>query len=65
MRLVVDTNILFSFFRENPVRFIIANSNSFGLELFSPEYGIEELTENKSELMKYSGMKTNEELILF
>ena len=32
--LVVDTNILFSFFRENPVRFIISHSDLFGIKLF-------------------------------
>jgi len=62
MKLVVDTNILFSFFRENPVRLIIIKSKSSGLELFTPEYAFEELRENKSDLMKYSGLKTDKEL---
>jgi len=31
MKLVVDTNILISFFRDNPVRFIIINSQFLNL----------------------------------
>ena len=62
MNLIVDTNILFSFFRENPVRNIIINSNLFGLELSTPEYAIDELWNNKSELMKYSGISIEKEL---
>ncbi|MBU1203959.1 MAG: hypothetical protein KKG60_02735 [Nanoarchaeota archaeon] len=62
MRAVVDTNILFSFFRDNPVRSLIMNSNLIGLELFTPEYALKELFHNKQELMKYSRLKTNEEL---
>ena len=54
MDLVVDTNILISFFRENPVRSIIINSDFFNLGLFSPEYAIEELNSNISGLIKYS-----------
>lgn len=62
MLLVVDTNVLFSFFRENPVRSIIINSESFGLGLFTPEYSIDELRSNKSDIFKYSGLKTDKEL---
>ena len=58
MQLVVDTNILISFFRNNPVRFIIINSNLLGLKLYAPEYAIEELLKNKSDILKYS--KLNE-----
>ena len=56
MRLIVDTNVLISFFRENPVRDIIMNSALFGLQLFTPEYAISELKNNKSDLTKYSGL---------
>ena len=62
MKLVVDTNVLFSFFRENPVRSIILNSEYLGVKLFAPEYSIEELRANKSKLLKYSGLKTDKEL---
>jgi predicted nucleic acid-binding protein len=62
MKLVVNTNILFSFFRETPVRRLIVDSKSFGLELFTPEYAFDELKDNKSELMKYSGVESEEYL---
>ncbi|MBI4141113.1 hypothetical protein HY485_04725 [Candidatus Woesearchaeota archaeon] len=64
MQLVVDTNILVSFFRENPVRFAIINSKMAGLELFTPEYAIDELKANKSDLLKYSKLKNEKELEL-
>ena len=54
MQLVIDTNILVSFFRENPVRFIITNSDFLGIRLFIPEYAIEELEKNEDEILKYS-----------
>lgn len=59
MRLVVDTNILFSFFRENPVRSVLINAVSLGLELYTPEWAIDELRANKESLLKYA--KINEE----
>ena len=62
MKLVVNTNILFSFFRENPVREVIADSKSFGLELYTPEYAFSELRDNKPDLMKYSGVKADKDL---
>ena len=62
MRLVVDTNILFSFFRDTPVRIIITNASWLGIKLFTPEFAIDELRANKSDLMKYSKLKTAEEL---
>ena len=58
MQLVVDTNILISFFRDNPVRLIIVNSNFLGLELFSPEYVIDELKKNESDILKYSKLNS-------
>lgn len=60
MRLVVDTNILFSFFRENPVRFIIISSQSLGIELFTPAHAIGELRANKSDLLKYSRLSSEQ-----
>ena len=60
MKLVLDTNILFSFFRENPVRQAILKSELHSLELFSPEYTIEELRNNISKLSKYSGLNPEE-----
>lgn len=55
MNLVVDTNILVSFFRSNPVNEIISNSKSLNLQLLSPEYAIDELKKNKQDILKYSG----------
>lgn len=60
MKLVVDANILFSFFRENPVRFMILNASSFNLKLFSPAHGVNELRSNISDLMKYSKLSKEE-----
>ena len=54
MKLVVDTNILVSFFRDNPVNEIISKSKSFNLQLLTPEYVIDELKKNKSDVLKYS-----------
>ena len=62
MELVVNTNILFSFFRENPVRELIVNSDFFGLELYTPKYAFSELRDNKPDLIKYSGIKKDNEL---
>jgi predicted nucleic acid-binding protein len=60
MQLVVDTNILISFFRENPVRFIIINSDFLGVELFTPEYAIEELKKNESDVLKYAKINSEQ-----
>ena len=57
MKLVVDANILFSFFRENPVRLIILNSKYFNLELFSPAYVFGELKSNIPDLIKKSHVR--------
>lgn len=54
MELVVDTNILVSFFRNNPVKFIILNSRQLNLELYSPEHCWKELANIKPSLLKYS-----------
>ena len=59
MKFVVDTNVLVSFFRENPVNEIIFNSKSLNLQLFTPRYAIEELKKNKSDILKYG--EINEE----
>ena len=64
MRLVLDTNILFSFFRENPVRKILIEANQLGLILYAPAYAIEELRKNKQDLLKYTGLKSNDEIEL-
>lgn len=58
MKLVVDTNILVSFFRQNPVRDFFINSKSLNLSLFVSEYTIEELKKNKQDILKYSGLNS-------
>ena len=60
MRLVVDTNVLFSFFRESPVREVVVNSTVYGLELFAPEYAIGELEKNVDSLSRFSGLGKRE-----
>ena len=60
MKLVVDTNILVSFFRPNPVSMITSNINLFNLNLFSPEYVIEELNKNKKDILKYSKLSSEQ-----
>jgi len=60
MKSVVDTNILISFFRESPVKYIIINQALFDLELYSPKYALEELWNNKLDLLKYSKLSNAE-----
>ncbi len=54
MKLVVDTNILISFFRDNPVKSIMSSSQKLNLELYSPEHCWKELLKIKSSISKYS-----------
>ncbi len=54
MVFIVDTNILFSFFRDNPVRQVIINHDLFGIRLVTPEFSTDELRNNKDALIKYS-----------
>jgi predicted nucleic acid-binding protein len=61
MKLVVDTNILFSFFRENIVRELIVGSPHNGLELLTHPLAFCELRKNKNRVMKYAGIKTDED----
>ncbi len=56
MKLVVDTNILISFFRDSPVRFILINPFLFDIKFFVPEYGIQELFNIKKLILRYSGL---------
>jgi len=60
MKLIVDANILVSFFRDNPVRSIIINSRFLSLQLFSPEYALEELKRNIQGIMKYSKLSSEQ-----
>ncbi len=65
MKLVVDTNILFSFFRDNPVRKMIIESPLFNLDLFTPEYAFNELTNIKGDIIKYANISNNDFIFLF
>jgi len=65
MKLVVDTNVLISFFRDNPVRFIIVNSQSLNLELHSPEHCWNELLNIKSSISKYSKLSLEQTISTF
>lgn len=65
MQLVVDTNILISFFRENPVRFIILNSQSLDLKLYSPEHCWQELLKIKPAISKYSKLSLEQVDLIF
>ena len=60
MILVIDSNILISFFRDNPVRFIILNQKIFNLELFTPEYVLGELKKNESDVLKYGKINSEQ-----
>ena len=60
MKLVVDTNILISFFRNNPVRFIMINSQMLNLELYFPEHCWKELLGIKSSISKYSKLPSGQ-----
>src|SRR3989338_8670516 len=60
MKLVVDTNILVSFFRPNPVNELISKSKFLGLRLFSPEHSVEELKKNKQAVLKYSELNSKQ-----
>src|SRR3989344_8827014 len=65
MKLVVDTNILISFFRDNPVRWIICNSQKLNLKLYSPEHCWKELFNIKSSISKYSKLSLKKINLIF
>ena len=60
MKLVVDTNILVSFFRESPVRFVLINPLLFDLKFFVPEYGLQELSNIKGLISEYAGISKDQ-----
>ena len=60
MRLVVDTNIIVSFFRPNPVNLLISSPDFFKLELFIPEQAKEELLRNRPDILKYAKINSEE-----
>jgi len=65
MKLVVDSNILFSFFRDNPTRSLIINAKLYGLQLYSPDYAINELENNIKDLIKYTKLSEENLYLIF
>src|SRR3989344_154018 len=57
MRLVIDTNKLFSFFWKGS---LIKKLLFTGHELFSPKFALEELEKHKSEIMEKTGLTSKE-----
>ena len=59
MRLVVDTNVLMTFFWKNSkTRKLIMLGNS--LELFSPEFALDEIKKHKDEILKKTNISEEE-----
>ena len=58
MELVVDTNILYTYFWERSLarRFLM----KMDLELFSPEFALEEINSNESDILKKTGLSKKE-----
>lgn len=54
MKLIVDTNILFSFFWEKSVTRKLLMKQ--GLELFAPEYALEEINKYRKDICKKAGI---------
>lgn len=60
MKLVADANILFSLVKKGSVTEELVTS--FGLELYSVDYVLDELEKHKAILLKKSGLKTFKEV---
>lgn len=58
MELVVDTNILYSFFWKNSLTRKLLMK--MGLELFSPEFALEEINLHISDILKKTGISEEE-----
>ena len=58
MELVVDTNILYTYFWEKSLsrRFLM----KMDLELFSPEFALEEINSNEADILKKTGLSKKE-----
>ena len=56
--LVVDANILFSFFRHDSVRrYLIEELLNSGCDLVSPDFVLKELLSDKQKVMKFAGIE--------
>ena len=60
MKFAVDANIMVSFFRNNPVNNLIVNYKFFKLDLFTSDVNIKELRKNKGNILKYSGLDSEQ-----
>ena len=57
MPLVIDANVLFSFFKEDSSRRkLVINMSLLGEELISPQYCFDELADDKERVKRYSGI---------
>ena len=56
MKFVADTNILFSFFWKNSVTYKLL----LKLEVYSPEYALEEIKKYEKEIIKKTGLSKKE-----
>ena len=66
MFLIVDASILFSFFNPDSARrLVIESSSGLGFNLISPDFAFDELTKDKDEIQKYSGISELEFIIFF
>ena len=66
MFLVVDANILFSFFNpDSSRRKIIESSSKLGFKLISPEFAFEELLNDKEKIQEYCKIDEIEFIIFF
>ena len=66
MFLVIDANILFSFFNpESSRRKVIKNCSKLGYRLVSPDFAFEELLNDKEKIKKYSKIGELEFIIFF
>ena len=66
MKLVVDANVLFSFFkRDSATRKLIVDPElEFNLELFTPVHALEELKEHEGEMRKFGVSSGDFDVIL-
>ncbi len=62
MELVVDTNILYTFFwKDSLAKRVLMR---MGLELFSPEFALEEINAHESDILKKTGLSLEEFVLL-
>jgi len=66
MKLVVDANVLFSFFKRDSVtrRLIVDPELELNLELFTPVHALEELKEHEGEMRKFGVSSGDFDVIL-